>query len=143
LTFCSCVHDSEVDAAAEAQFFQLKKTFIFLQCTQSQCIKSFGKSTAMYTKEIKTLHPGRIRTRDLRPRIFASCAGPVETNSVANCSSIFLWRDRSLKKIFLGQGYQMVYLQTQNHKLGKFWRASDWKMLIYAMANFMNIWDFQ
>jgi hypothetical protein len=28
----------------------------------------------------------------------------------------------------------MVYFQTKNPNLGKFWRASDWKMLIYFMA---------
>jgi hypothetical protein len=34
------------------------------------------------------------------------------------------------------QGCQMVYAQTQNPHLGKFWRALDWKMLIYFMAIF-------
>jgi hypothetical protein len=32
------------------------------------------------------------------------------------------------------QGCQMVYFQTKNPNLGKFWRALDWKMLIYFMA---------
>jgi hypothetical protein len=36
------------------------------------------------------------------------------------------------------QGCQMVYFQTKNHNLGHFWRASDWKMLIYIM---MTIWS--
>jgi hypothetical protein len=31
----------------------------------------------------------------------------------------------------------MVYFQTNNTNLGKFWRALDWKMLIYFMA----IWN--
>jgi hypothetical protein len=31
----------------------------------------------------------------------------------------------------------MVYLQTKNPNLGKFWRALDWKMLIH----FMSIWN--
>jgi hypothetical protein len=31
----------------------------------------------------------------------------------------------------------MVPFQTQNPNLGKFWRALDWKMLIYLMA----IWN--
>jgi hypothetical protein len=35
------------------------------------------------------------------------------------------------------QGCQMVYFQTKNHNLGKFWRALDWKMLI----NFMAVWN--
>jgi hypothetical protein len=43
----------------------------------------------------------------------------------------------------------MVYSQTKNANLGKFWRALDWKMLIYVMAiwnllqtfvYFMTIW---
>jgi hypothetical protein len=28
----------------------------------------------------------------------------------------------------------MVYFQAKNSNLGKFWRALDWKMLIYYMA---------
>jgi hypothetical protein len=35
------------------------------------------------------------------------------------------------------QGCQMVCFQTKNANLGKFWRALDWKMLIY----FMPIWN--
>jgi hypothetical protein len=31
----------------------------------------------------------------------------------------------------------MVYFQTQNSDLGKFWRALDWKMFVY----FMTIWN--
>jgi hypothetical protein len=34
------------------------------------------------------------------------------------------------------QGCQMVYFQTKNPNLDKFWRALDWKMLKY----FMTIW---
>jgi hypothetical protein len=34
----------------------------------------------------------------------------------------------------LEQGCQMVSFQTKAHNLGKFWRALDWKMLIYFMA---------
>jgi hypothetical protein len=32
------------------------------------------------------------------------------------------------------QGCQMVCFQTKNPNLGKFWRATDWKLLIYFMA---------
>jgi hypothetical protein len=32
------------------------------------------------------------------------------------------------------QGFQMVYFQTKNPNLGKFWKALDWKMLIYFIA---------
>jgi hypothetical protein len=35
------------------------------------------------------------------------------------------------------QGCQMVSFQTKNPNLGKFWKALDWKMLIYLMA----IWN--
>jgi hypothetical protein len=31
------------------------------------------------------------------------------------------------------QGCQMVYFQTQNPNLGKFWRALEWNILIYFM----------
>jgi hypothetical protein len=31
----------------------------------------------------------------------------------------------------------MVYFQTKNPNLGTFWRAPDWKMLMYLMA----IWN--
>jgi hypothetical protein len=32
------------------------------------------------------------------------------------------------------QGCQMVYFQTKNPNLGTFWRALEWKMLVYFMA---------
>jgi hypothetical protein len=35
------------------------------------------------------------------------------------------------------QGCEMVYFQTKNTNLGKFWRALEWKMLVC----FMNIWN--
>jgi hypothetical protein len=35
------------------------------------------------------------------------------------------------------QGCQMVYFQTKNTILDKFWSALDWKMLIY----FMDVWN--
>jgi hypothetical protein len=35
------------------------------------------------------------------------------------------------------QGCQMVYFQTKNSNFGKFWRALDWKVLVY----FMTIWN--
>jgi hypothetical protein len=35
------------------------------------------------------------------------------------------------------QGCQMVYFQTKNTNLGKFWRALKWKMLVYVMV----IWN--
>jgi hypothetical protein len=35
------------------------------------------------------------------------------------------------------RGCQMVYFQTKNPNLGKFWRALEWKMLKY----FMTIWN--
>jgi hypothetical protein len=34
-------------------------------------------------------------------------------------------------------GCQLVYFQTKNPDLGTFWRALDWKMMLY----FMIIWD--
>jgi hypothetical protein len=35
------------------------------------------------------------------------------------------------------QGCQMVYFQAKNRDLGKFWRVSQWKMLVH----FMVIWS--
>jgi hypothetical protein len=32
------------------------------------------------------------------------------------------------------QGCQMVYFETKNPNLGKFWRTLEWKMLIYFMG---------
>jgi hypothetical protein len=43
---------------------------------------------------------------------------------------------------FQKQGCQMVYFQTKNPNLGKFWRALDWKMLIYFMAIWNILWRF-
>jgi hypothetical protein len=31
------------------------------------------------------------------------------------------------------QGCQMVYFQTKNSNLGKYWRALEWKRLVYSM----------
>jgi hypothetical protein len=42
--------------------------------------------------------------------------------------------ERSCEEIRFGQGCQMVYFQTKNPNLGKFWRALDRKILIYFMA---------
>jgi hypothetical protein len=36
-----------------------------------------------------------------------------------------------------GQGCQMVYFQTKTPNLGKFWRALEWKMMVY----FIVIWN--
>jgi hypothetical protein len=35
------------------------------------------------------------------------------------------------------KGCQMVWFQTKNPHLGKFWRALEWKMMVY----FMVIWN--
>jgi hypothetical protein len=40
----------------------------------------------------------------------------------------------------LEQGYQMVYFQTRNSKLGKFWRVLQGKMLVYRYIGIMAIW---
>jgi hypothetical protein len=47
-------------------------------------------------------------------------------------------KTKILCKNALAQGCQMVFFQTKNPKLGQFWRALQWKMLI----NFMDIWYF-
>jgi hypothetical protein len=52
---------------------------------------------------------------------------------------------RSLKSIcilYIQQGCQMVYFQTQNPNLGKFWRVLDGKMLLYLMAIWNVLWTF-
>jgi hypothetical protein len=36
----------------------------------------------------------------------------------------------------------MVYFQTKNPNLGKFWRALDWKMLICIMPIWNILWTF-
>jgi hypothetical protein len=46
-----------------------------------------------------------------------------------------IWRSK--------QGCQMVYFQTKNPTLGKFWRALDWKMLIYFMVIWNILWRFR
>jgi hypothetical protein len=33
------------------------------------------------------------------------------------------------------QGCQVVYFKTKNPNLYKFWRALEWKMLVYFMTN--------
>jgi hypothetical protein len=42
-----------------------------------------------------------------------------------------------LEKTESEQGCQMVFFQTKNPNVGKFWRALDWKTLVY----FMVIWN--
>jgi hypothetical protein len=36
----------------------------------------------------------------------------------------------------------MVCFQTKNTNLGKFWRLLQWKMLVYFMAMWSNLWQF-
>jgi hypothetical protein len=36
----------------------------------------------------------------------------------------------------------MVYFQTKNPNMGKFWRALEWKMLVYFMTIWNNLWPF-
>jgi hypothetical protein len=63
-----------------------------------------------------------------------------------------MWKSRG-SLVFVGtklQGCQMVYFQTKNPSLGKFWRALyrfyivEWKMLVYIwyghLENFTTIW---
>jgi hypothetical protein len=40
------------------------------------------------------------------------------------------------------QGCQMVCFQTKNPNLGKFWRALEWKMLLYFMIIWNILWPF-
>jgi hypothetical protein len=49
-----------------------------------------------------------------------------------------------LQRNDLEQGCQLVYFQTKNSNLGKFWRALDWKIFIYFMdilEHFTGIWN--
>jgi hypothetical protein len=43
-----------------------------------------------------------------------------------------------VQKPGLHQGCQMVYFKTKNLKLGIFWRALEWKMLVYFAAVWYN-----
>jgi hypothetical protein len=36
----------------------------------------------------------------------------------------------------------MVYFKTKNSNLGKFWRAIEWKMLVYVTAIWHTLWPF-
>jgi hypothetical protein len=36
----------------------------------------------------------------------------------------------------------MVYFKTKNSNLGIFWRALEWKMLVYFKAIWYNLWSF-
>jgi hypothetical protein len=40
------------------------------------------------------------------------------------------------------QGCQMVCFQTKNPNLGKFWKALEWKMLVYLMVIWNMLWSF-
>jgi hypothetical protein len=43
------------------------------------------------------------------------------------------------------QGCQMVYFQTKNPTLSKFWKALEWKRLVFSMPNIsqlVNLWPF-
>jgi hypothetical protein len=66
-----------------------------------------------------------VRQTDIVPKQYVEAA----------CS--VLWRLKSQSK----QGCQMVYFQTKNHNLGKFWRVLQWKMLVYFVPFvFVAIW---
>jgi hypothetical protein len=45
-------------------------------------------------------------------------------------------REKSFSGPNAGLPCQMVYFQTKNRNLDKYWRALQWKMLVY----FMDIW---
>jgi hypothetical protein len=60
------VSDKDGDARKISVFIIFSEAFIFLKCTQWQCILSYDNSTAVYVyKDLKTLHPDGIRTRDV------------------------------------------------------------------------------
>jgi hypothetical protein len=40
------------------------------------------------------------------------------------------------------QGCQMVYFQTKNPNMGKFWWAVEWKKLAYFMTIWNILWQF-
>jgi hypothetical protein len=46
----------------------------------------------------------------------------------------------SLRALGRSQRCQMVYFQTKNRNLVKFWRVSQWKMLVYCMAPWCFLW---
>jgi hypothetical protein len=55
------------------------------------------------------------------------------------CRNFSVWTDF----VFLSyrQGCQMVSFQTKNPNLGKFWRALEWKRLVFFMENWI-FWPF-
>jgi hypothetical protein len=44
-------------------------------------------------------------------------------------------KSKDLAKRLSKQGCQMVYFETKNYNLGKFWRILQWKTFVYVMAN--------
>jgi hypothetical protein len=44
--------------------------------------------------------------------------------------------------MYVGQSCQMVYFQTKDPNLGKFWRAFHWKVLVYFLAFWHICWLF-
>jgi hypothetical protein len=46
----------------------------------------------------------------------------------------YQWAVAECPKAGLWQGCQMVYFKTKNPDLGTFWRASEWKILVYFTA---------
>jgi hypothetical protein len=57
--------------------------------------------------------------------------------SAINCIIAATKFSETLENSSLNQGCQMVYFQTKNPNLGKFWRALELKMLVY----FVVIWN--
>jgi hypothetical protein len=58
-----------------------------------------------------------------------------------------IWSPSLLYKIratlnILHHGCQVVYFQTKNPNLGKFWTALEWKMLVYFTAIWYILWSF-
>jgi hypothetical protein len=77
-------------------------------------------------------------------RFFPAPSSSGHPDSLAN----FLWKleksfceeassEREALTTRLEQGCQMVCFQTKNPNLGRFWRALEWKMMVY----FMVIWN--
>jgi hypothetical protein len=44
--------------------------------------------------------------------------------------------------VYVGQGCQMVYFQTEKPNPGKFWKALEWKRLVYCIATWSIIRPF-
>jgi hypothetical protein len=93
-----------------------------------QCPKDFQAGL-----EIREMDTWRMPLASIS-KVTSICGTPRGAGGMPVKSNLPNLKNNIINTRVLKQGCQMVYFQTENTNLGKFWRALEWKMLVYFMA---------